>query len=338
MVFSTMGKKPEGAKVLTAKERKERWREKMKNDVHSHQAYLQQERNRWKDRKNAGKIKGIADLDRREREAKQKQWREKKRAAREASKALENILPPPTSPDNQQNEALPVDNEPLVVRIDGRRKEGKKRSQRKISKTARELKKTYNELENTKRIANRYKTRANRLRKILDAVTPDTPSKQVKHLLKGTKVNDKVRRLLIHQQAALNDIKKNVIAGKTSLKNVIQFSTVNRYRMGSFMKENLGADKRKLQRNSKKRGNPKVVLDFLKLRIQHFFEDDEISRLTADKKSTIMRGGVKKQRRYLCDTLSRLHSRYQMCNQNFRVSFATVLPPEAVLGSKTDSR
>ena len=87
---------PKKRNPLTAKERQQRWRDKQKCDSESHSKYLENERERYRSRKEAGTRKGIEEMTQREQRRK---WRSEQKEHRKRVKAASTLVTPPVSPD-----------------------------------------------------------------------------------------------------------------------------------------------------------------------------------------------------------------------------------------------
>jgi len=87
------------SKAVSNAERQQKFRERIKANAEKHE-YLANERRRWQERKNAKKIKSVADMRTRELRYKRKEWCTKKRMQRQKQKADQElrVLSPPLTP------------------------------------------------------------------------------------------------------------------------------------------------------------------------------------------------------------------------------------------------
>lgn len=63
----------------------------------------------------------------------------------------------------------------------------------------------------------------------------------------------------------------------------------------------------------------KTLPDAVKRKVTDFYLNDANSTSTAGKKQTITKGGVKMQKRYLADSIVKIHEKYQK-STHFKVS------------------
>ena len=61
---------------------------------------------------------------------------------------------------------------------------------------------------------------------------------------------------------------------------------------------------------------------YISERVTAFYHQDISSTITAGKRETVTMSKVKKQRRYLCDTVANLHSRFLGLNPNIKISYS----------------
>ena len=152
----------------------------------------------------------------------------------------------------------------------------------------------------------------------------NTPTKKVTKLFGKCKVDSKTRKEIICQRALLDEVVrkvKNRKKGKSfRMRDLVGPRIVKRYKMRAWLKkEGVGvsfAPSKPLGRRG--------VKNEVRQKIHNFFLTDDVSTMTAAKKSTITRNGVKKQRRLLQNTLLELHARYNADGgANETVSYAT---------------
>lgn len=135
--------------ALTAKERARRWRERQKNDPEKHQRYLENEKERYRSRKNSGKLKCISELTERQKRSVRKRWRKNQKQKREKDKDIANLITVNTPPDSPGNEDIYL--------VDGRRSSGRKKVRRDRAKAYREVKKLKVKLQKKEKEIHKYK-------------------------------------------------------------------------------------------------------------------------------------------------------------------------------------
>ena len=100
-----------GDHPLTDRERKGRWKERLRNDPAKLEQQKLRERERWHQRLANIRVNTAKDLDRRDLKAKRREWKERQRESRRKRKAEENVMTPPPTPgdrdDDNQVEPIP---------------------------------------------------------------------------------------------------------------------------------------------------------------------------------------------------------------------------------------
>lgn len=303
---------------LTPQERKQRYLDKLKQDPQRHEEVKRKERERWARRVEQKKVKRIQDLGPREQRRKRKEWRAAQTKSRKAKKLSERCFPsPPVSPRlEDQEQDVSIENG--VKKQDKRSFSGRRQILRKRSETQRKLSKLKDELKLSEKRATRYKVQVSRLKKKLQSLLPNTPRKRVSKLLSTLgrqKADNNVRRHLVYQEALMGELK-----GKNGFVLVAK-KIMKKYRMASWLKSQLGVNIRKCSKeNQRKRGKPGLPPPVRGL-IVSFFERDDISRQTSGKKETKTYKGLKKQKRYLLDTLKATHKKFSEKHPTLRVSY-----------------
>jgi len=97
-------------------QRSKSYRDRLKDDPEQYQRYLQKEKERYKKRKETGKLQCISQLPKRTQRYKRRQWRINQRNKRTNDKQIRNmddyltVNSPPVSPTQQpeQHNAVPV--------------------------------------------------------------------------------------------------------------------------------------------------------------------------------------------------------------------------------------
>ena len=164
---------------LSAKERKERWRQKIKSDPIRHAEYLEAERQRWKERRDAGKLSCISNLTERDARRQRRKWMNAQRLCRKKRNqfAVLTDISPPVTPEHDA---------PEVDRRRTRSSGPKQRRSRTLKRKSQEMKKLEDRLEQAKRLTNKYKKRLER-QKRKHAVGQDDPPQKNNLKNSGTK-------------------------------------------------------------------------------------------------------------------------------------------------------
>jgi hypothetical protein len=127
-------------------------------------------------------------------------------------------------------------------------------------------------------------------------------------------VSGDVRKQLVFHNALINDV-------KAKRRRILTLATIKKYRMRKWANKELKIDVRSLVPPKSKGNRP--IDDVTRCKIERFFERDDVSRQTAGKRETVTRKGVKKQRRYLLQSMKKLHHNYNAGTRNFQVSYST---------------
>ena len=93
---------------LTAAQKQKAYRERLKQNLQKYAKYLENEKSRWQERVQAGKVETIADYSEREHRRFKKIWKRRQKECRERKK-MPIVLTPPNSPINIVNDP---DNQP----------------------------------------------------------------------------------------------------------------------------------------------------------------------------------------------------------------------------------
>jgi hypothetical protein len=190
-------------KAVPNAERQRQFRERIKATTEKHQEYLANEKRRWKERKEAKKIKSVADMSSRELRYKRKDWSTKKRMQRQKLKAalqLQNQSPPMT-PLHAELDPTPSSSTQSGL--------GRKRIRRDRSKLFRQVKKLNTELAKASKEAQRYKKRYQRLLTSTRGSKGlhSSPRKVTNKMLVGCQVPRHVKRSLLCYNSMIRSIR-----------------------------------------------------------------------------------------------------------------------------------
>lgn len=121
----------------------------------------------------------------------------------------------------------------------------------------------------------------------------------------------KIKSMLLNREEANNDKKEANEASEAKYK----LKTVHRRKKSDFRKEFLHWRLKKIILGGKN----------IQTLVEQFYEDDINSRITAGKKQCIKnkKHGIKKQKRYLLDSIKNLHKKFLEEHTNIRISYVT---------------
>lgn len=94
-------------KSLSNAERQRRWRAKQMATAEGRQKYLQEEKARYRRRKEQGKLKSIQEMSNNQQRSTRRRWRKATKAYRERRRAVERLLTPVINPERGED-ANPV--------------------------------------------------------------------------------------------------------------------------------------------------------------------------------------------------------------------------------------
>ena len=317
--------------MASGKERKRVWMQKIRADPSAHAEYLRKERERYRKRKEEGKIKPISNLTEREQRQQRKNWRRNQRYKRAQSKIMKKVITPPvtpegTPPNSSPESAAEVSDHDATSRENPmrplRRLEVLLESERKKSGSYKERSDKYKRRsDDYKKKMNKYRMRLNRAQsEETENKTPSTPESKARFILRQN--HSKIRKCLtVHN--AVNECIKTKMAPKEK-KLLIKRSTkvLKKYRLLRFAEKEGILSRHCLYR--KQAANRKAKRDSFARKIKEFYLRDDNSTLTAGKKQTITRQKEKKQLRFLEDTMSNLHAKFNAENDSTtKVSYAT---------------
>ncbi|KAK6185007.1 hypothetical protein SNE40_007338 [Patella caerulea] len=281
-------------KLVSVKDRD--YRLKLKEDPVRYAAYLQKARARYHKRKEKKEIKLVADMTDREHRKKKQYWRATQRQYRQNKKQIDGFITPPMSPDSEPAQSAETE----------RKRRGRKKVKRDRSAVYRRLERVETELQNKTRLLNMYKKRLERANKRTKEQAPDTPRTKTAKLLAGRSVSRNVKKTLIFHHCLTAEIRKKLRKNKDkSCRRILMNKMMDKYKMVRRIKQQFGIRKR----NDKKTFR-KSCMEAVAQNVKEFLERDDSSRVAAGKKMTITRNKIKKQKRFLTDTLKNLHVKF----------------------------
>ncbi|KAI8422982.1 hypothetical protein MSG28_014072 [Choristoneura fumiferana] len=299
--------------------------EKIKNDPILLAKYKEKERLKYLKKKEKGQRKCVKDMTPREHRKMKKNWstysaayRQNKKIGKHADKYMDENTPPSSDGENNPQVQEEISPERQSVGIaDRRQAEAKRRSilQRKI-RNKQLQKKNHVITELKKKLANqrqKYKRLKRTIKKSKKALTPrskiekmaNDPNKKAE-LVKKALFGEIIQTQILEKSAETRTHKE-----KNHLKTTLSGPVAKKYkiwRLGgkAVTYKKMGFNRKK----STKKDNKKGVIAI----IHKFYEDDSNSRCAAGKKECITRNNIKKQKRYMLDSLKNLHQKFLSTN------------------------
>lgn len=295
---------------LEKKRQAERLRyQRLKRDPVKNAELKEKEKEKYIKKKEKGLIKSVKDMTEREQRAIRKIWREKTKKLRERRKQKSNQIAPPTPPDSD-NEDLPVNpqmknNRALAAK---RRSDCQRKMRNKI------IRRQNFELKTLRQKIKNFQKKIKRIYKKQDL----TPNSKVETMLKDTSKSnvESVKKKLLFSEVMESQIRENM----SCIENDKEKKIVRKVLSGRIVKKYKVLDrinikpikqstfKRLLDMERKTRGD-KTSNNLNKI-ITQFFEEDCNSRQCPGKKDCITRKKIKKQKRYLQDSMRNLHQKF----------------------------
>ena len=283
---------------MSAAERQRRRREKIKADRLLHSEYLMNERQRWKKRKDDGKTPPtVHSMNEREARRKRRYWRTAQEKCRMQRKAFQQQSPPGTP-----------------VAGSSQRQRGRKKVASVRSKCYKDLQKLTVKLRCMERKKEMYRKKLERVLAANSRTYEDTPRKHVRRMLSGCQVSDSVKRSLLLHSVTMKTIRRKYAdsneKNKRFIRNTFFTQSLSKYKLVHMLRTTIGVQLRQKDGHQKmtRQYRPKTLE--MKEAVTAFLMRDDNSQLTTSKNDTISRGGVKRQRRLLVQSLKALYKKY----------------------------
>lgn len=284
---------------LTNAERQKRYREKLK-----HSERYEEIRVKHLERVKKSKKK-IKDLSKEDQEIQRQKWREEKRRKNNASPIQErkNLHGNSTTCYyilKRRNIQLALENQNLrecIIKLT--RTNNKLRQQNCRLKIKNYGKENVSPCENESNLKN---------------ITSVTPRKKTENMLNQLLTTPENRETIKKEIFQLNVLSKSLQHEyatrssqiKTVLKNVVKNEVCQKYKVTSKLPQKLGLIGRIRSKEVKRNRKEKKSKE-----IESFFCRDDVSRATAGKKECLTKKSIKKQKRYLLDSMVNVHKMYR---------------------------
>lgn len=257
----------------------------------------------------------------REKRSIRKIWREKTKKHRDRLKLQSIGNCPVTQPSSTNDEHAPpvpeVQNNVALA--------AKKRSEKQRKFRNRVIKKQKDEIERLRAKLKKYQKKLKRVEK-----HKMSPNSKVVDLLKDNdeKKVEAVKKKLLFSEVMQSQLTKNMELTKNDnekkiFRKVLSGKIVNKYRVLDQIKIKPLIRSPTIQKSlldiTRKTRTDKINLKLEKLVIE-FFEDDCNSRLCPGKKDSITKNKIKKQKRFLLDSMKNLFSRF-IQTKNIKISY-----------------
>ena len=315
-------------KPLSNVERQRKFRANVKASEEKHQRYLAAEKKRWQERKEAGKIKCVATMPKRELRAKRRDWAKIKRTQRQKKKDAEtlnlvleqcvtNLPSPPRTPQ--------INIDPLSEQGSRQSIQGRKKIRRDRSKSYREIQRLRTENEKLRKEAQKFKKRNQRLLSTNRLMCNNTPRSKTKKMLIGCRVTAEVRRSLLFHNVTVEVMKNKYAEKKQKNKKIIRDIFLDRllikYKLKKDIRKNIGIRYRSSNMTAGQNERRGLAVKCVE-NVRDFLQRDSNSRITTGKRDTITQKSDKRQRRVLLDSLRNLHIKYCAENSEQKMSFS----------------
>ena len=311
--------------ALSAAEKQRLYRARRDADPERRARHIQKEKKRWEARKLTGDphAKSIGDMTERQKRHVRRYWKieraRNRKEMKERKKHLDNMATPPSSP--------PMDNVNVNQSwSDRRRMKARKERHRRMDNLTKLYKKQIRETEKYKKRWQRllHHTRANN-----EAASPRS---RTMYLLRHATTST-IRKTLTFHHAVLVQIKTKYKATKerrlkAAYCHLLSGTILNKYKLRRYAEHVLGMSSFRPWHTKCTSSHVMQTKSYQSLRkritqpVRDFFVRDDNSRIVAGIKDTITLKKVKKQKRFLTDTLSNLHAKYLSENPKSLLSYS----------------
>ncbi|CAH0407069.1 unnamed protein product [Chilo suppressalis] len=335
-------KKTREEKLAQARRHKKEKYEELKKDPIKYAEQKEKERLRYLKRKEQNKIKNIKDLTPRQQRLQRKKWREnakKYTEKKKRNKQIEQMLIENSPPTSDSEEVNARNEHPQTQDLDPLEGSSEKKENLEAACTdciqyKRKLRRLrylhVKKLGILKKKLERERNERKSLNKKLERVRFDNKRSQKNNPSTEEKVDSLISNI---NENSKEQIKKKLIFGEVLKKELTKgFQTLKKKDRRQFSnivvkdRENFKKHKILLSTSSFTVRNSKLEAEIaennIKQDVNDFFEEDDNSRLAADKKEYIKKGRITKQKRYLSDTLINLHKKF-LATHSYALGYST---------------
>ncbi|KAK3085700.1 hypothetical protein FSP39_007459 [Pinctada imbricata] len=292
---------------LTPAERAKKYRDSIKSDPEKHRKYLEKERTRYKKRKANGEY-NTKNKSEREKRSLRKHWRNTKRKQREQKKNIQQGIDfmlnnsPVTSPERNEVEHN--------VAGSSQAQRGRKKVRKDRARAYRTIKKLEKDLTVKNKSVQKYKQRWLRLK---------LKSKQKEKKNEETSLSGSPKSSTIGLNSELmNDLrekykKQKTEKAKNAFLKIVPKELLSKYRLLRKYSKATGISVHRLKKSSdevERKSRSYVWRIRMRRQVESFLKRDLYTTMAPGKKDTITLKGVKKQKRYLNDTLANIHKKF----------------------------
>lgn len=336
--------------MLQRKREAERLRyQRIKNDPQKNEEMKEKERLKYHKKKEKGTRKLVKYMNPREHRAAKKKWKKhcaKYRSKKKAMAEITNMFVRENTP-NSEIEATDEPQRPRQSPIINAIAEKRRRRAKKLQ--AETMKKKDKKIEDLRKKLAKYKKRLLRMAKTKENNIIETPFTKLQKMSDTAEGRQDLVKKAFFGEVLKEQLKDNYSTLKTRIdKNIftkaISGSKVEKYKLwrnSSGMLSYKRVKKAKLNPSLvalKQTRKDKISKECI-TSVQYFYEDDANSRLGAGKKEFVTRKGVRKQKRYLLDSMLGLYKKF-IINSDFKISYQTFcrLRPFWVVKPRVDDR
>lgn len=321
---------------------KQRKYAEIKKDPEKYAEVKAKERARYLKRKENRKIKNVEDMTPRQLRNKRKAWRVNSKRHYEnkkKEKAMQQLLKDNSPPDSDDIEVRSVEQDPLAPSASSSMPNTSQNCLNNTNPCQQCLKKDVllrklryrhkKEIGILKQELEKKENQKNAIRKMLHRIMKNkknneniSTEQKIEHLVENVNIE---RREEIKKKLMFGEIlSRSVGEGYKCLrkKDKIEFSDVIMTEKEKFKKYKLLTKTKKFTVRNKKENKTGRNENLTEQLILDFFDDDSVTRIAADKKEYITKNKIRKQKRYLTDTLTNLYKKFTY-NSNVKLSYQT---------------
>jgi len=301
-------------------ERKRKQRQRIAMDPEAQKIYRAKEQDVYRKRKEDGKVKSVHDLNKAKQARQRRMWRLNSKRYYERKQQA--------SQKQQAGDEIAITNHNKGV--SHQRESGKKRARENRTKLYNRCSRLACKLQQSQALVDRWKKRYERLQSKTKG--SPSPNKVVRDVMKRGKKD--VKRRLLYGEVLQKQLKHNYAScsgqrAKQLHAKVISGTFLNKYKLG-FMSRSIVSKhlNRKFREHKvlayERRERASAIGASGKDDVVAFLEEDINSSVAPGKKDCITKKGVKKQKRYMRDSLHRLHKQYTKSKSTHRhMSYAS---------------
>lgn len=309
--------------------------QRLKNDPVKREQLKEKERRNYQRKKEKGTRKLVKDMSRREHKAVTKEWRKHcatYRAKKKALKEITNNFVRQNTPESEGSPSPQSSTSPSILPMTTPRSDASNARKRNARKNrVKIIKDKDKKIEYYKKKSEKYRKRLERLEKAKTKENVDTPNTKFTKMCDSPETRREVVKKALFGEVLNAQLKENYANLKTCKEKqifgkVVSGKLIHKYKL--WRSKDSAISYKIIQKSPRQSGlvpklrtrKDKISSDCITT-VRAFYENDDNSRLGAGKRECLTRKGVKKQKRYLSDSIANLYKKFQA--EHFKISYTT---------------